>query len=246
MAAKKAMPLDPKTVELLRQSSTATVTMQLLKRGFRNLSISGVRPMNPAAARFVGPAFTLRFIPGREDLSLAPKPTDPPSPQRMAIEGTPKDHVLVISTNGETRCGTLGDILAARLAKRGVAGVVSDGMMRDTPIMAGMDLPIFAQGGAAPASMNFLHPVAVQEPVGVCGVPVFPGDAMVADGDGVVVIPRHLVDEVARDSFEQERLERYVQILVRKGKALAGVYPPNDETKAGYKKWLAAGEPPEV
>jgi len=246
MAVKKAMPLDPKTVELLRQSSTATLTMQLLKRGFRNLSISGVRPMNPAASRFVGPAFTLRFIPGREDLCLPPKPTDPPSPQRQAIEGTPKDHVLVIATGGETRCGTLGDILAARLAKRGVAGVVSDGMMRDTPIMAGMDLPLFALGGAAPASMNFLHPVAIQEPVGVCGVPVFPGDAMVADGDGVVVIPRHLVDEVARDSFEQERLERFVQILVRKGKALAGVYPPNDETKAGYKKWLAAGEPPEV
>ncbi|MGE0723196.1 MAG: ribonuclease activity regulator RraA [Alphaproteobacteria bacterium] len=246
MAPKKAMPLDPKTVEYLKQSSTATITMQLLKRGFRNLAISGVRPMSATASRFVGPAFTLRFIPGREDLSLPPKPGDAPSPQRQAVEGTPKDHVLVISTGGETRCGTLGDILAARLARRGVAGVVSDGAMRDTPVMAGMDLPIFACAGAAPASMNYLHPVAVQDPVGVCGVPVFPGDAMVADGDGVVVIPRHLADEVARDSFEQERIERYVQILVRKGKALAGVYPPNDETRAGYKKWLAAGEPPEV
>ncbi|MCC7276564.1 MAG: ribonuclease activity regulator RraA [Alphaproteobacteria bacterium] len=243
MAAKKAMPLAPETMALLRQASTATITMQLLKRGFRNLAITGVRPMNPAAARFVGPAFTLRYMPGREDLCQPPKPTDPPSAQRAAVEGTPRDHVLVVATGGELRAGTLGDILAARLAKRGVAAVVSDGAMRDAPVMAGMDLPIFAAGAAAPASMTFLLPVEIQTPVGVAGVPVFPGDALVGDLDGVVVIPRHLVDEVARDSAEQERMERYVQIQVRRGRAIPGLYPPDDATRADYRKWLAAGEP---
>lgn len=240
---KDPMALAPETVALLMQASTATITMQLLKRGFRNLAINGVRPMNPAAARFVGPAYTLRFVPGREDLCQPPKPTDPESPQRTAIEGTPAGHVLVIDTGRETRAGTLGDILAWRLKVRGVAGVVSDGAMRDAPVMAGLDFPIFAAAVAAPASMTSLHPVEVQTPVGCAGVPVFPGDAIVGDLDGVVVVPRHLADEVARDSAEQERMERFVQLRVRQGQAIPGLYPPNDETKAAYRKWLKDGEP---
>lgn len=243
MPAIQPMPLPPETVALLLQASTATITMQLLKRGFRGLAINGVRPMNPAASRFAGPAFTLRYIPGREDICQPPRPTDPDSAQRIAVEGTPEGHVLVIATDRETRAGTLGDILAWRLKMRGLAAVVSDGAMRDAPVLSALDFPIFAAAAAAPASMTNLHPVEVQVPVGCGGVPVFPGDALVGDLDGVVVIPRHLVEEVARDSAEQERMERFVQLQVRRGRAIPGLYPPNDETRAAYRAWLEAGEP---
>lgn len=243
MTAIQPMPLPAETIRLLLEASTATITMQLLKRGFRGLAMNGVGPMNPDAARFAGPAVTLRYIPGREDICQPPKPTDPESAQRLAVEGTPEGHVLVISTEGETRAGTLGDILAWRLKVRGLAAVVSDGAMRDAPVLSELDFPIFAAAAAAPASMTHLHPVEVQTPVGCGGVPVFPGDAVVGDLDGVVVIPRHLVEEVARDSAEQERMERFVQREVRRGRAIPGLYPPNEETRAQYREWLAAGEP---
>lgn len=224
-------------------ASTATVSMQMLKRGFRNSAINGARPVNAASARMVGPAFTLRYIPGREDLDQPPRPSDPPSAQREAIEGTPAGHVLVIGTEGNTAAGTLGDILALRLKVRGVAGVLSDGAMRDTPVIGKMEFPVFCTAAAAPPSMTRLHPVETQTPVGICGVPVYPGDVIVADEDGAIVVPRHLADEVARDSFEQERLEKFVAIRISQGIPISGTYPPNDETKALYEAWIKAGEP---
>lgn len=240
-----SQPLSAETIRQFLYASTATVSMQMLKRGFRNTAVNGVRPLNPAASRMVGPAFTLRYVPGREDLDQPPKPSDPPSAQRAAIEETPAGHVLVIGTEGSTRAGTLGDILALRLKVRGVAGVLSDGAMRDTPVIGKMDLPVFCTAAAAPPSMNSLHPVEVQTPVGLCGVAVYPGDVIVADEDGAIVVPRHLADEVARNSFEQERLEKFVAIRVAKGIPIPGTYPPNDETRALYQAWIAAGEPPE-
>jgi len=236
-------PLSTDTIKNLMYASTATVSMQMLKRGFRNSAISGVRPVNPGAARMVGPAFTLRYIPGREDLDQPPKPSDPPSAQREAIEGTPAGHVLVIGTEGNTAAGTLGDILALRLKVRGVAGVLSDGAMRDTPVIGKLDFPVYCTAAAAPPSMTRLHPVETQTPVGICGVPVYPGDIIVADEDGAIVVPRHLADEVARDSFEQERLEKFVAIRISQGIPISGTYPPNDETKALYAAWIKAGEP---
>jgi len=237
-------PLSAETIKNFLYASTATVSMQMLKRGFRNSAVNGVRPLNPQAPRLVGPAFTLRYIPGREDIDQPPKPSDPPSAQRAAIEGTPAGHVLVIGTEGNTRSGTLGDILALRLKARGVAGVLSDGAMRDTPVIGRMDFPIFCTAAAAPPSMNSLHPVETQTPVGIRGVPVYPGDVIVADEDGAIVVPRHIADEVARDSFEQERLEKFVAIRVGQGIPIPGTYPPNDETKALYQAWIKAGEPP--
>ncbi|KAK6022000.1 demethylmenaquinone methyltransferase [Ostertagia ostertagi] len=165
--------------------------MQMLKRGFRNVAVNGVKPLNPAAARIVGPAYTLRYIPSREDIDKAPSPSDPPNAQRTAIEESPAGSVLVIATEGNTRSGTLGDILALRLKVRGLAGVLSDGAMRDSPVIGKFDFPV---------------------PVGIRGVPVYPGDVIVADEDGAIVVPRHLADEVGRDSFEQERLEKFVAI----------------------------------
>jgi len=236
-------PLSTDTIKNFMYASTATVSMQMLKRGFRNSAINGVRPVNPGAARLVGPAFTLRYIPGREDLDQPPKPSDPPSAQREAIEGTPAGHVLVIGTEGNTAAGTLGDILALRLKVRGVAGVLSDGAMRDTPVIGKLDFPVYCTAAAAPPSMTRLHPVETQTPVGICGVPVYPGDIIVADEDGAIVVPRHLADEVARDSFEQERLEKFVAIRISQGIPISGTYPPNDETKALYAAWIKAGEP---
>jgi len=236
-------PLSAETIENFLYASTATVSMQMLKRGFRNSAVNGVHALNPKATRLVGPAFTLRYIPGREDLDQPPKPTDPPSAQRAAIEETPAGHVLVIGTEGNTRAGTLGDILALRLKVRGVAGVLSDGAMRDTPVIGKMDWPVYCTAAAAPPSMNSLHPVEIQVPVGICGVPVYPGDVIVADEDGAIVVPRALADEVARDSFEQERLEKFVAIRIGKGHGIPGTYPPNDETRKLYQAWIKAGEP---
>jgi regulator of RNase E activity RraA len=236
-------PLSAETTRNFLYASTATVSMQMLKRGFRNTAINGARPLNPKAARLVGPAYTLRYIPGREDLDKPPTPGDPPSAQREAIEGTPAGHVLVIGTEGNIGAGTLGDILALRLKVRGVAGVLSDGAMRDTPVIGKMDFPVFCTAAAAPPSMTRLHPVETETPVGICGVAVYPGDVIVADEDGAIVVPRHLADEVARDSFEQERLEKFVAIRVAQGTPIPGTYPPNDETRALYQAWLKAGEP---
>ena len=236
-------PLSADTIKNFLYASTATVSMQMMKRGFRNCAIGGVKPLNPKATRLVGPAYTLRYIPAREDLDKPPTPADPPSAQRAAIEETPPGHVLVIGTEGNTRSGTLGDILALRLKVRGVAGVLSDGAMRDSPVIGKFDFPVYCSAAAAPPSMANLRPVEVQVPLGICGVPVYPGDVIVADEDGAIVVPRHLADEVARDSFEQERLEKFVAIRVGKGHPIAGTYPPNDETKKLYQAWIKAGEP---
>ena len=166
-------PLSAETIKNFLYASTATVSMQMLKRGFRNTSISGVRPVNPKATRLVGPAYTLRYIPGREDLDKPPTPNDPPSAQRKAIEETPAGCVLVIGTEANTRSGTIGDILALRLKVRGVAGVLSDGAMRDTPVISKIDdFPVYCSAAAAPPRMNHLHHVEVQAPVGIRGVPV--------------------------------------------------------------------------
>jgi regulator of RNase E activity RraA len=235
-------PLSAATIEQFSAASTATITMQLMKRGLRQTAIN-LRPMNAKATRMVGPAFTLRYIPAREDLTGPPKPTDPINAQRIAVEQAPAGSVVVVSTGGETRSGTFGDILAARMMVRGVAGIVSDGAMRDAPVLAEMNLAVFAAGATAPPSMTSLLPIDVQRPIGCGGVPVFPNDVIVSDGDGVVVVPRAIADQVARDSAEQERLEKFIALQVLKGKAIPGLYPPNDETRATYQAWLAAGQP---
>ena len=235
--------MNPDTRKKLMGVSTATLCTALFKRGLRSQFIQDVRPLNPGLPNMVGPAYTLRYIPGREDLDKPPTPADPPSAQRKAIEETPAGHVLVVATEGNTRSGTIGDILALRLRVRGVAGVLTDGAMRDTPVIGKMDWPVYSVAAAAPPSMANLHPVEVQTPVGICGVPVYPGDVIVADEDGAIVVPRHLADEVARDSFEQERLEKFVAIRIGQGREIPGVYPPNDQTKADYAAWIKAGEP---
>lgn len=234
-------PLAADTLDKLRYASTATITMQLLKRGLRHGSIKRARPLDPAQAKCVGPAYTLRFIPMREDLAGPPKPGTM-LPHRMAVESAPPGSVLVIDSGDAENCGTLGDILVARLKHRGVAGVVSDGPMRDVAGIVSVGLPVLATASVANASMNEVMPIDVELPVSCGGVAVFPGDIVATDLDGAVVIPRHLADDLARDAYEQERLEKFVLREVKRGRSIDGLYPPAEQAMADYRKWQADGE----
>mgnify|MGYP000975309115 CR=1 FL=1 len=233
-------PLAADTLDKLRYASTATITMQLLKRGLRHGSIKRARPLDPKQAKCVGPAYTLRFIPMREDLAGPPKPGTM-LPHRMAVESAPPGSVLVIDSGDAENCGTLGDILVARLKHRGVAGVVSDGPMRDVAGIVSVGLPVLATASVANASMNEVMPIDVELPVSCGGVAVFPGDIVATDLDGAVVIPRHLADDLARDAYEQERLEKFVLREVKRGRSIDGLYPPAEPALADYRAWLADG-----
>ena len=229
--------LSDETRRLLELTSTATLTTQLFKRGLRNTFVQGVRRLTPGAPVMVGEAFTLRMIPAREDLDHPGMFVDRSHPQRRAIEECPAGAVLVIDCRKDIRGGSLGDILIARLMERGVAGVVTDGALRDTPQIEPLEFPAYAGGAAAPASFGIHHAVDLDQPIGCGDVAVFPGDVLVGDAEGVVVIPRHLVDEVARDGAEQEQLESWILKEVKSGKGIFGLYPPDDEARARYQSW---------
>ena len=229
--------LSDETRRLLELTSTATLTTQMFKRGLRNTFVQGVRRLTPGAPVMVGEAFTLRMIPAREDLDHPGMFTDRSHPQRRAIEECPPGAVLVIDCRKNIRGGCLGDILIARLMERGVVGVVTDGAMRDTPQIEPLAFPVYAGGAVAPASFGIHHAVDLDQPLGCGDVAVFPGDVLVGDAEGVVVIPRHLVDEVARDGAEQEQLESWILKEVKSGKGIFGLYPPDDEARARYQSW---------
>jgi regulator of RNase E activity RraA len=232
------MDLDDITRERLRHVSTATLCTQLFKRGFRNVYLQGIaRLTNPSGGNLVGPAFTMRSIPAREDLDQVSAFDNPDHPQRKAIESVPPGHVLVLDCRGEKRVASGGQILATRLMVRGAAGLVSDGPVRDSGQIAQMDFPVYCAGGSAP--LNLLHHHALEQnvPIGCGGVAVYPGDVIVGDDEGVVVIPAHLAAEVALQAVEQEKMEAFILERVQKGAKLAGTYPPNEETKAAFAAW---------
>jgi regulator of RNase E activity RraA len=230
------MSLDPQIAAALAGVSTATLTTVLLKKGIRRVWMHGPMPLAPARGkRVVGPAFTLRFVPAREDLAT-PESWSSPKSTRGAIEAMPEGAVAVVGADGVTDAGIFGDILCARMAKRGLAALVTDGVVRDLAGVEGTGLPVWCAGAAAPPSVAGLTFVGWQEPVGCGGVAVFPDDVIVADGDGAVVIPQALVEEVAAAAAEQERLEDWIMGEVEKGATLPGLYPPNEETRARYEK----------
>jgi regulator of RNase E activity RraA len=239
MKRKSAKPaeLSAATVARLRRVSTATLTTQLFKRGLRNVFIQDVRRLSRAGPNMVGPAFTLRNIPSREDVDRMEVLGDPEHPQRKSIEIVPPGHVLVVDCRGDACAASAGGILLTRLAVRGVAGFVSDGCVRDSVEVAEMAFPVFCAGGSAPLNLVRHHAADYQRPIACGGVAVYPGDVIVGDGEGVVVIPRHLADEVATDAAEQEALEEFVLEEIKAGKALPGVYPPNEATRARYAAW---------
>ena len=229
--------LDRANSERLRLASTATLTTQLFKRGLRNAFMQGVRPLGRYDGNLVGPAFTLRNIPAREDLDNVGVFANPEHPQRKAIEITPEGHVLVIDCRGDTRAACAGQILVTRLMQRGVAGLVGDGGIRDAGPIGEMPFPVFCAGPSAPLNLAQHHAVESNVPIGCGGVAVYPGDIIVGDRDGVVVIPRAMADEVAHDAAEQEELEEFLLQRVAGGAALAGTYPPNEATKAAFEYW---------
>lgn len=227
------MSLDKALADALRAISTATLTTVLLKKGIRRCWMQGPMPYFNANERVVGRAFTLRFVPAREDLAT-PESWSSPRSTRAAIEDMPEGCIAVVDSMGVSDAGIFGDILAARMKMRGVAALVTDGVMRDGAGVEGAGLPVWCSGIAAPASVAGLTFVGWQEPIGCGGVAVFPDDVIVADGDGAVVIPAALVEEVAKAGIEQERLELWIMREIEKGVPLPGLYPPNAETRARY------------
>jgi regulator of RNase E activity RraA len=232
------MSLDTKTIDILSAVTTATITTILLKKGLRNVWMRGTRPLRPGEQRRVGRAFTLRFVPAREDLAT-PESWSSPKSTRAAIEDMPAGCMAVVDAMGITDAGIFGDILCARMAKRGVAALVTDGVLRDLAGVLSTTLPVWSQGAAAPPSVAGLTFVNWQEPIGCGGVAVFPDDVVVADADGAVVIPAALLDHVLATAPEQERMEGWIMDEVLGGAKLPGLYPMNAETKARYEAAMA-------
>jgi regulator of RNase E activity RraA len=233
------MEHENKAIAALSSVTTATLTTLLLKQGLRNVWMRGTRPIRSAQPRVVGRAFTLRFIPARED-QATPESWAKPTSTRGAIEAMPAGCVAVVDARSVTDAGIFGDILCARMQQRGVAALVTDGVVRDVHGVLGTPLPVWCQGAAAPPSVAGLTFVNWQEPIGCGGVAVFPDDLIVADDDGAVVIPAALVDEIAALALEQEQLEAWIMREIARGVPLLGLYPPNAETKARYAAERAA------
>jgi regulator of RNase E activity RraA len=234
------MTLEPNIRDALARVSTATITTVLLKKGLRNVWMRGTRPIRAGQPKIIGSAFTLRFVPAREDLAT-PESWSSPISTRAAIEAMPQGCVAVVDAMGVTDAGIFGDILCARMAKRGVAALVTDGVVRDLAGVLGTGLPVWCQGAAAPASVAGLTFVAWQQPIGCGGVAIFPDDLVVVDDDGAVVIPQRLVADVAAAAVEQERMEEWIMGEVNRGASLPGLYPPNAENLARYKTWTDKG-----
>ncbi len=219
----------------LRQVSTATLTTQLGKHGFRNTFLAGIYPLRPDL-RMVGYAFTLRFIPARED--LADELYDnTKNVQRLAVEAVGPEDVLVIDARNDTSSASLGHILGTRLTVRGAAGFVTDGALRDTPSFRHLELPTYIRGPHANTSFVAHHPVAMQIPIGCAGVAVIPGDVIVGDGEGVVVIPAQVAESVAQAAYEQEIREEFFLQKIAGGASIVGTYPPNEAILAELAEW---------
>lgn len=236
--------LSDQARNLLKHVSTATLTTQLFRRGFRNVFMQGVAPLGKLEdGNMVGPAFTLRNIPAREDIDVLDIFLDPENAQRKGVETVPPGHVLVQDCRGDKTAASCGAILTTRLKVRGAAGMVSDGPVRDSGVIAACGLPVFCAGASAPTNLIKHHSVDLNLPIGCGGVAVFPGDIIVGDIDGIVVIPQHLAEEVALDAAEQERMEAYIFERIEAGAPLRGTYPPDSATKEAYAAWRRENVP---
>ncbi|MFZ9625984.1 MAG: ribonuclease activity regulator RraA [Burkholderiaceae bacterium] len=233
------MSISESARQALSAVTTATLTTVLLKKGLRNVWMRGARPLKPGQPKLVGRAFTLRFVPAREDLAT-PESWGAPISTRAAIEAMPEGCIAVVDAMGVTDAGIFGDILCERMARRGVAALVTDGVVRDVEGVLGTGLPVWCDGVAAPPSVAGLTFVGWQQPIGCGGVAVFPDDVVVLDDDGAVLIPAALVDEVARMATDQELLETWIMEEVRAGASLPGLYPPNAEQKLRFEAWKKA------
>jgi regulator of RNase E activity RraA len=226
----------PDILDLARRVSTATLSSQLQKHGFVHGFMLGVRPLRPDL-RLAGQAFTLRYIPVREDLERPGEFDNRTNKQRIAVESLGPGDVLVIDARGDTRAATLGDILATRIAQRGATGIVTDGAFRDSPSIKAIDLPTYAGGQSPIVSTAIHHPQDINVPIGCGGVAVLPGDLIVGDGEGVLVVPRAVAESVIEAAYEQHRREEFIMAKVRSGSSILGVYPPDEGTLREYEAW---------
>jgi regulator of RNase E activity RraA len=227
------MDPDQNPIETLSTVATATLTTVLLKKGLRNVWLRGAKPLRPGQKRVAGPAFTLSFVPAREDLAT-PESWSSPTSTRAAIEAMPPGCIAVVDAMGVTDAGIFGDILCERMRVRNVAALITDGVVRDVAGVLRTDLPVWSAGVAAPPSVAGLTFVAWQQPIACGGVAIFPNDIVVADEDGAVVIPAALLKEVTEEAAEQEKLEAWIVNQVQAGASLPGLYPINAENKARY------------
>ena len=234
------MPLSNSTRKQLRMVSTATLCSALFKRGLMRQYIQDVRPLNPNLPNMVGEAFTLRYMPAREDLNQFSVFLDPKHPQRVAVEQCPQGAVLVIDSRKDARAASAGGILVSRLMMRGVEGVVTDGGFRDSPDIAKLSMPAYHNRPSAPTNLTLHHAIDINVPIGCGDAPVFPGDVIVGDSEGVVVIPAHLAEEIAGEAIEMTAFEDFVQEEVMGGRSIIGLYPPTDpETPKRFAIWRA-------
>lgn len=232
------MALKPETRDKLKTVSTATISTILFKRGLRSQFIQDVKPLNPDQPTMVGEAYTLRYIPAREDLNPITVFQDPNHPQRKAVDECPPGAVMVIDSRKDARAASAGSILVTRLMKRGAAGVVTDGGFRDAAEIARLDIPSFHQRPSAPTNLTHHQAIDINVPIGCGDAPVFPGDVIVGDNDGVIVIPAHLADEVADEAVEMTAFEDFVTEEVMKGRSIRGLYPATDpQTKIDFEAW---------
>ena len=236
------MPLRPETRDRLKRVSTATLATALFKRGLRNQMIQGVQPLSPPQAdSMVGEAFTLRYMPAREDLNGLEVFRNHSHPQRKAVEECPPGAVFVIDSRKDARAASAGAILVTRLMTRGVAGVVTDGGFRDSAEIAALDIPAYHVRPSAPTNLTLHQAIDINVPIGCGDAPVFPGDVIVGDADGVIVLPAHLADELAAEATEMTAYEDFVTERVRGGQLTLGLYPPTDESNlATFKTWREA------
>jgi regulator of RNase E activity RraA len=235
------MALNSKTREQLLKVSTATLCTALFKRGLRNQFIQDVRPLNDNLPNMVGEAFTLRYIPAREDLNTISVFQDRSHPQRVAVEQCPPGAVMVFDSRKNPRAASAGSILITRLKVRGCAGVVTDGGFRDSPEIAEMGFPAYHNRPSAPTNLTLHQALDINVPIGCGDVAVFPGDVMVGDREGVIVIPAHLADEIAQEATEMTAFEDFVTEKVLEGRSILGLYPPTDEqSKVDFEAWRKA------
>ena len=225
------MNLKPETRELLRHVATATLATALYKRGLRNQMVQGVLPVGPAKdGNMVGPAYTLRYIPAREDLNSIDVFRDPEHPQRKGVEECPEGAVMMIDCRKDARAASAGSILATRMMVRGCEGIVTDGGFRDSPEIGAMALHAYHTRPSAPTNLTFHQAVDLNVPIGCGDAPVFPGDVIVGDAEGVIVIPAKIADEIAAEAHEMTAFEDFVTEQVAGGATIRGLYPPTDET----------------
>ena len=233
--------MNPDTRAKLMGVSTATLCTALFKRGLRHQFIQDVHPLNPGLPNMVGPAFTLRYMPAREDLNPITVFNDRDHPQRKAVEACPPGAVFVIDSRKDARAASAGGILVSRLMKRGVAGVVTDGGFRDSPEIAKLPFPAYHQRPSAPTNLTLHQAIDIDVPIGCGDTPVWPGDVVVGDGEGVVVVPAGIADAIAAEAVEMTVFEDFVQEKVLEGRSILGLYPPTEEaTRTEFAAWRAA------